>query len=465
MKLDDIFKEINVNRLLWVILGALLVIILFHSLNRFFDHDEFETIHTSWKMLQGEKIYVDFFQHHHPFLYYLLIPIIGTLGENIHTIIAIRIIIYLTLLLIFFITYLIARNNFGKEVGIVSLLLLSSTYVFVIKAVEIRPNVPESLFALVSIFFLLIYFKERGLLYLILSAFSLGIALLFHQLAVYLLLVIGFLFLFDVYKRNIHFRDVLIFVSVFLLTLAPYGIYLSYTNSFYSYFQLNWILNMKVLNRFLPFNSLLNIYSVNTILCVFYVVGLLFSMKTSNQKLVGVLSLGLLLSVFLARAPWPQYFMLVMPLIAIISAQAIYTIFKSSKAIFFVALILSIGPHIQWLAQGARNTNAEQLKKIEYVLSITRGNDYAYDGNILFNIFRKDADFYWYSTDPDPRMGTLETFQIMTGYHYDIYERIDRVKPKVISNYYIGNMEDHRIKNHYERSKQYADLFIRIDSK
>lgn len=117
------------------------------------------------------------------------------------------------------------------------------------------------------------------------------------------------------------------------------------------------------------------------------------------------------------------------------------------------------------VSSGARNTNAEQLKKIEYVLSITRGNDYAYDGNILFNIFRKDADFYWYSTDPDPRMGTLETFQIMTGYHYDIYERIDRVKPKVISNYYIGNMEDHRIKNHYERSKQYADLFIRIDSK
>jgi hypothetical protein len=53
----------------------------------------------------------------------------------------------------------------------------------------------------------------------------------------------------------------------------------------------------------------------------------------------------------------------------------------------------------------------------------------------------------------------------MTDYKYDIYEIIDRVKPKVISNYYIQNMDDPRIKNHYEQSRQYADLFIRIDSK
>ena len=463
MKLDDMFKKINVNRLLWVVLGALLVIIFFHSLNRFFDHDEFEAIHTSWKMLHGEKIYVDFFQHHHPLLYYLLIPIIGTLGENIHTIIAVRIIIYLTLLLIFFITYLIARNNFGKEVGIVSLLLLSSTYVFVIKAVEIRPNVPESLFALISIFFLLINLKKRSLLYLALSAVSLGIAFLFFQLALFLIVFIGCLFLFDAYKRNIYFRDVLIYFLLFILTIIPYAVYLYCTNSFYSYFRFNWILNMKIFTHFTPYSLLLDTYKINTFLSVFYLVGLLFFMTQPNRKRIGILSLGLLLSIFFVRQPWPQYFMLVMPLIAIISAQAIYTIFKSSKAMLFVVLILSVGPHIQWLAQGARNTNGEQLKKIEYVLSITRGNDYVYDGNILFNIFRKDIDFFWFSIDP--RWTTLETFQTMTDYKYDIYEIINRVKPKVISNYYIGNMEDHRIKNHYERSKQYADLFIRIDSR
>ena len=122
-------------------------------------------------------------------------------------------------------------------------------------------------------------------------------------------------------------------------------------------------------------------------------------------------------------------------------------------------LVLSTGPQINWLAQGARNTNEGQLKKIAYVISITNKDDFVYDGHILFNVFRKDVDFFWYSIDH--RLGTLETFQTMTDYQYNIYEIIDRLKPKVISNYYIDNMEDPRIKNHYKQSKLYKDLFIR----
>lgn len=460
MKLDAMFKKININRLLWIVLGALLVIIFFHSLNRFFDHDEFDVIHTSWKMLHGEKIYVDFFQHHNPLFYYLLIPILGILGENISTIIAIRLIFFLMLLLILFITYHIAINNFGKEIGIISLLLLTSTFIFVTKAVEIRLDVSETLFALGSLFFLLVYFEKKGLKYLALSSFLLGISFLFLQLVLFLILIIGCFLLFELYRRNIFFRDVVLYVSVFLLTIAPYGIYLFWTNSFYTYFQFNWILNMKFLLRFLPFDMLLHTYTFNTLLWIFYAVGSLFFMKKTNQKRIGIVALGLLLSVFLVRHPYPQYLLLAMPLIAMISAYAIYTIFKSSKAMLFVVLILSIGPQLQWLAQSAWNTNGEQLKKIAYVTSMTKKDDFVYDGAILFNVFRKDVDYFWYNVGP---RHALETFQAMTDYHYDIYEIIDRVKPKIISNYYIANIDDYRIKNHYERSKQYADLFIRID--
>jgi len=458
MKLEEMFKKINIDRLLWIVLGALLVIILFHSLNRFFDHDEFATIHTSWKMFQGEKIYVDFFEHHNPFFYCALIPIIGVLGENVHTIIAVRLMVFLLFLLILLITYLIARKIFNKETGIITLLLLVSTFIFVTKAVEVRLDVPETLFALFSIFFLLVYFEKGGLLYLILSAILLGIAFLFFQLALFPVLIIGCLLLFELFKKNIYFRDVIIYFFIFLLILAPYGIYLFYTKSFYSYFQFNWILNMKFLLRFLPFDLLIQTYGINTILIVFYIVGLLFFMKTSNQRRVGVLSLGLLLSVFFVRHPYPQYLMLAMPLIAMISASTIYTIFKNNKALLFVVLILSFGSQLSWLAQGARNSNGEQLKKIEYVLSITSANDSVYDGEILFNIFRKDVDFFWFNVGPQH---ALETFKTMTDYNYDIYVIIDRIKPKVISNYHIGNMEDPRIKNHYVQSGRYKDLFIR----
>jgi len=414
MRQGEWLKNIDIYRIFWIVLCALLVIVLFHSLNRFFDHDELEAIHTSWKMLQGEKIYVDFLQHHHPLLYYLLIPVIGKLGENIQTIITIRLLIFVMLLLILFVSYLLAKNIFNREIGIISLLLLSTTVIFVLKAIEIRPNVPETFFALSSIFFLFFYFKKRGLLYLVLSAFSLGIAFLFFQLALFLIIFIGCFLLFDVYKRLAPFRDLLLYFSVFLLVLLPYGIYLFYTNSFNSYFQLNWILNMKFLGRFAPFNGLLMLSERSTVLCIFYLVGLIFFMKKSNQIRLGVFSFGLLLSVFLVRTPWPQYFMLAIPLIAITSAHAIHSVFKNNKALLFAFLIFSIGFQLPWLAQGARNSNGEQLKKIQYVLSITRTNDFVYDGDMQFNVYRKDIDFFWYSIDP--LMGTLGTFQTMSHY-------------------------------------------------
>ena len=147
-----------------------------------------------------------------------------------------------------------------------------------------------------------------------------------------------------------------------------------------------------------------------------------------------------------------------MPLIAMISATAIYTIFKNNKALLFVLLIASIGSQVSWLAQLARNSNGDQLKKVAYVVAITNREDFVYDGEILFNIFRKDVDFFWFNVGPQH---ALETFQTMTDYHYDIYAIIDRLKPKVISNYHIENMEDPRIKKYYVQSRQYRDLFIR----
>ena len=368
--------------------------------------------------------------------------------------------IQMTLISYNFITYIISRKNFNKETGIISALLLATTFAFVTKTVEIRPDNAETLVALISTFFILVYFEKRDLKYLVLSSFLLGIAFLFLQLVLFLVLLIGCLLLFDVYKRNIRFRVVLIYCSVFLCTLVPYGIYLFYTKSFYSYFQFNWILNLKFHLKFLPFDLLLHIYTINSILCIFYIIGLVFFMKTSNQKRIGVLSLGLLVSLFSVRHPYPQYLMLAMPLIAIISAHAIYTIFqfKNSKLVLFIFLILAIGHNIPWLAQGARNTNGGQLKKISYVMSITDKDDFVYDGEILFNVFRKDVDYFWYNVGPHH---ALETFQTMSDYHYDIYEIIDSLKPKVISNYYINNMEDPRIKNHYKQSELYQDLFIR----
>ena len=66
---------------LWGIFAGILVSIFFYSYNRGFDPDEFEHMHTAWKISRGQKIFIEFFQHHHPFFDYLITPVTGS-GEK-----------------------------------------------------------------------------------------------------------------------------------------------------------------------------------------------------------------------------------------------------------------------------------------------------------------------------------------------------------------------------------------------
>ncbi len=72
-------SNIILTKLLWILSFASLSIIFYQTLNKHFNHDEFEAVHSAWKIQHGEKIYIDFFQQQHPLLYYLLVPILGTL--------------------------------------------------------------------------------------------------------------------------------------------------------------------------------------------------------------------------------------------------------------------------------------------------------------------------------------------------------------------------------------------------
>ncbi|HEY9847393.1 MAG TPA: hypothetical protein V6D03_14510, partial [Candidatus Caenarcaniphilales bacterium] len=226
------------------------------------------------------------------------------------------------------------------------------------------------------------------------------------------------------------------------------------------YITFNWTLNARFLDRQSPLATLIGSYRTDTLMWFFYVLGLAFFSKTSKQKLLSFVSLGLLVSVFLMRKPHQQYLMMLIPLAAAISSGTLHAIFREQK-MRLVVLILSIILPSYVLFSGVHQLdNSEQIRKINYVLSITDPQDFVYDGNILFNIYRKDLDFFWYSLDQGDG---LATYQSMTKYDYNIYELIEKFKPKVISNYFINNMNDKRIMNHYKQSMDYPDLYLRLD--
>lgn len=459
MKKNNAAGSQPVTRLIWILLTIFFVIIVIHLVKRDFNSDEFEAVHTAWKIQQGEKIFVDFFQHHHPFYYYMLIPVLVIFGQTITAVFAMRLISLVMLALMLFVTYRLSLTIFNnKRSALISVLLLSGTVIFVNRAIEIRPDVPQTLLSLASLLMLFNYFEKKRRLNLVISAIFLAAAFIVLQKAVFLIALIGLLLLICAYKKQISFTDVFIYSIALLVSVLPYFVYLVCSGTLSVYVTFNWLLNMKFLHHFTAFNALGEIALTNTLLCVFYLWGLLKFSKKPQPNRIGWMSLALLGSVFLVRAPYKQYFMIVIPLMAIIAANTVVELFAKRTKWLVAVLMLSTLPPALFLLNRLKENNAAQIKKINYVLSITGPQDFVYDGKAAFNLFRRDIDYFWFSVRPDK---ALATYQTMTEYNYDIYELIEKFRPKIISDCQIQNIRHEAVASDYIQSDKFENLFIR----
>jgi 4-amino-4-deoxy-L-arabinose transferase-like glycosyltransferase len=454
-------KLINIlsdDRLLYLVLGGIILLVLSNSLYGRFSRDELEAIHSSWKILNGEIVYVDFFQHHHPFLYYTLAPLLKVFGESTLTLVFFRVIIFVLYILILWVTYNIALLLFdSKKTGLLSLILLSCITTFFVKATQVRPDVPQVFFGLVAIYFFTQY-KTKSVKYTVLGAFSLGISFLFLQKALFLMIAILLLQLVRLYTKRTTFTTIYVYWCCFILSLLPYLYYIFHNGFMSDYVLYNWIININFLDSFSPIRGLVRSYKQNPVVWTFFALGVLFSRRYIVKEACA-LSFILLLAVFLVKAPYEQYYMMFFPLMAIIAGHGLVCTINNKIAINSIASF-AVAPvaMIIFCDNLVMTKNTHQLEKIEYVISNTNRNDYVYDGYIKFNVFRKDIDFFWYSIHPN---AGLETYQSLYPYHYSSYELIDRFKPKIISNYYIDNMNHETIRKHYHPSDRYEDIFVR----
>ncbi|WP_421763413.1 ArnT family glycosyltransferase [Ekhidna sp.] len=447
------------NTLLFIKIASALVIISVFSMSLFrdFDHDEFEAVHTAWKILTGEVIYIDFFQHHHPFFYYLIIPFIKLIGEKTLTLLILRLFIFSFFLGILRISYLLIRDIFdSNKIAWLAILLLVSTSMFSQKAIEIRPDVPQVFFGLFAIFTYLRNFKGDSRNPLYLSALFMAISFLFLQKTFFIIAGLGLTQIYHLYIKELSIKKLTIYWSVFILCICPYYLYLSFTDQIGTYLFWNWTLNMNFVGSFSPFNTLIDSFYINQFIWLFYFVGLVVFFR--HQKTLILLSLLLLAFIFLVQAPYRQYFMPFVPFMCGISAAAMLRVLNEKQTKIIVALTVLV-PMIYFIRSIIVYPNKPELQKIDWVLDQTEPMDHVYDGDIYFNLYRKDIDFFWYSTDP--QKGGLVTYKKLRNYDYNIYEAINKHSPKIISGLFIEDMNRPEIKENYFQSEDYPDLYIR----
>lgn len=460
------FRDTVWPALLWALFACILVSIFFYSINRFFDRDELEHIHTAWKIARGQEIYVDFFQHHHPFFDYMITPVINTYGSTVNTLFAGRYVMLLFTACILVVTYLLALRIFkNSEVGLLSLILASVFTAFFTKSIEIRPDVPQTLTGLLAVYFLFTYYDKRSLRSLIASAVFLAVSFLFLQKAVVLIVPIAGILLYDVFKKRVRLRDAMLYGAAFIASLLPYYVYLVAGGSFQRYYEMNWLLNYYIPQLFSKPESLIPLFDQNIVTCVLYFVGVIALLRSGKERRFAVLSLCLIaLPIILFKNLWWQYFVLAVPPVAIVAGYAIHSTFSSRLSRLIVLLGAISMPLAYMHNDGFFNMNNDQqrvqINKIEYVLSITEEGDKVYDGDVMFNVFRDDIDYFWFCVSYPY---CLDTYRQISDYRYNIYTLIGSQRPKVISNIGIRSFKDIRIVNKYKVSDKYPDLYIRVD--
>jgi len=129
------------KRILQVLVAASLVVRTVIELHRDLGFDETQALHAAYSVARGLVPYRDFWDNHTPLLSYALAPLILAGGEGASLVDAGRAIMAILGVVLFVLTYRIARRVLDETAAWLALLLLAGCRLFTL-FVQIRPDTP-----------------------------------------------------------------------------------------------------------------------------------------------------------------------------------------------------------------------------------------------------------------------------------------------------------------------------------
>ena len=167
--------------------------------------DEFEAIHTAWKVANGKILYIDFFQNHNPLFYYFLSFFLSIFGAHIYTLYILRLLLLLIFLLSIFYIYTIGKLTFDRQTGIIAS-ILSIPALVAFNGIEIDPDVPMLFLELMSLCFLFLFQKSKKTYFLSLSSFSLALSFLTLQKSIALIIIVYIYLIYMLFAEKITLK-------------------------------------------------------------------------------------------------------------------------------------------------------------------------------------------------------------------------------------------------------------------
>jgi hypothetical protein len=413
------------------------------SVFRFFDGDELEHVHSAWHVLNGALPYVDFFEHHHPLLWYLLAPVLPLTGESANAMVLLRLGFFLLVPATAWATYGLARECGAPVEGAwLSALLLLSMTTFVYVAVEIRPDTPQTLFGVASARYFIRMLRTRSARDAIWSGVLAAVAFLFLQKAVLLLALYPPTFAAIAVRRRLQWRLGLYLAAAFAAACVPLLGYLAATGSFADYLVTNWLLNTRVgagraAVSFLS-DVVLRDFARNG---VFWALSIAAGTAVVRRRLEPGFTLpawfgfGLVALIFAGNRVVDRYLVAAVPFLAVAVGMWLADAFERRRVFGYrlaaVLLAVCLLPGIATVRSVFRS-NRGQLAKIQFVLDHSQPGDRMQDEWRDFNLFRPDAHYFWMMTKPGVRLYNRYTGGRFAD--YDVCRVMGEVKPRFVSD-------------------------------
>jgi hypothetical protein len=413
-----------------------------------FSSDEFEHLHAAWCVNAGMVPHVDFFEHHHPTLYWLLAPVIALFGEHFHTLIAARLLLFVFTLGAMVLLFRLGKDLFGARVALYSLPIWISAEFFFLRGLEIRPDVLQVFWSLAALERLVAHAKRKKTRDALLGGLFLFAAFATLQKAAFWILPLGLLVMAQVIRGDWTLRAGAAFAASFSVPLVVGASVLVALGHWDAYWLNNWTYNLQQAGRVEAFaihGELRSSLFVDAIFWAAALSGLFLTWRSAQappmSKGVAFVALCAVVFPIVRTLGTSQYFLPALPLLALFAAATLLSFSRGSALL--VALCLLV-PAFHFVVDRP-SQNRSQRKLIEYVLEHTPKDECVVDGDKAFNLFRPHCDYLWFLWDHPVSVGL---YPRLRGAAFDNAAMIKKARPMFLGGWRMAENDPWLLENY-----------------
>ena len=422
---DKVIKNILILQIIGLILGLIFTV---YTIN-----DGFEHLRMSWLVSQGYVPYRDFFEHHHPLLWYVYLPFTILLPHNIMIAFYFSRVFSLafSVLMLWVICKIITRYMGGKDNIPYFLVLILAFFPIWWSFTVLKPEILARPLYFTGLYLFFRYAETYKTKYLVWTGLAFTAAFLFIQNIVFSIipLVIPLMYLWD--KKNPHTgKDILLSSIAPLAIIGVFVALLYFSGAWKNYYELCWLFNAKLFSVLHYMSKSLFIYW--TLPMILGLWAWIYQIKHKQSSFyintIGLLFCCEMIQRLCTKAIYNHYFTLIFIFISMLCAP-IFAKMRRQFILNVCYIFLAASLVVSLLCLYTEN-NLETMEKYRLVNSSPDNTLFIIHFGIV-NVWEPKMSYYVMFSG----MAMLDDFMFHRYPDYDINNYLEENKIKYINHY------------------------------